>query len=201
MTRRLALVPLLATLLLGLPQAASASSAEDRKAANHRTLQSNAPAVAVRADGVASGFGVRGEAYQVGDWTVHFPADASDACIWRDGGDLAVEVIAGSVGWFHLRQKGRMTQECTYYTSHECSLSESVFYRRPFEDSPVATPVTAAGSLVLADPSFETQRSTVFVTPEAIRVVLDDGGELRFPASARTLTYTDADGTTVTLPK
>ena len=176
------------------------STPESKKAANHRllqagTVQSVAP---IQATAPTGDFGTRGAHYTVGDWTVAFPSTSSDACIWRDGGAVAVEVIAGSVGWFHLRQ-GR--QECTYYTSHSCSFSDSVFYSRSFEDGVAPSRVGRSMQVTLADPAFETQRSTIYVQPGTIEVKLDDGGRLKFVDGARTFTYTDAEGKTVTLPE
>ena len=171
-------------------------------AASHTELKRANEAQANGAVGSAvantPGFGVKGSRVHVGDWTVAFPAESFDAAIYRDRGDLAVEVIAGSVCWFHMRVGGK---ECTRYTSGDCDLAgASTFYNRPFETADRGVAVSTPMQFTLADPAFDDQRSTIFVDPSSIRVRLDDGGELLFEPGARYFTYVSAEGAQTRIP-
>jgi hypothetical protein len=170
---------------------ATASTQTDLKRRNEAQGFGEAP--------VSSGsFGTQGTKARVGDWTIAFPTNSHNAAIYRDSGNLAVEVIAGSVGWFHLRVDDR---ECTYHTSGGCDLkTTSVFYARPYTSTDRGERVTSRMQVTLADPSFETQRSTIYVEPTSIRVKLHDGANLSFEANARTIRYISADGETTHLP-
>jgi hypothetical protein len=148
-------------------------------------------AVASFAD--ASGaFKRKGNFFKYGDWYLHRSAD-DDVTIYNSGRTMAVEIIAGSSGWWHIMSEG-----CEYIVWSGGDTDQQDFFTRSWEED-LGNPITVSSGdyFTIADGDNTTR---IDCKGNNIIVLLADGAKLAIPKTGDDIRFDTYDGDVLYYP-